>query len=87
VLAVIGWILFSDALALYFHRFANLNKTYGVLGGGVALLTWLYWSGFLILLGAELNSKIMQECGNGLRQLKQPSPLKPTSPPLPTHSR
>jgi len=80
ILAVIGWGLLSDALSLYFHRFAPLNKTYGVLGGGVALLTWLYWSGFLILLGAQLNSEIIQQCGDGTLQLKHPPPsrVKPT---------
>ena len=58
LLAVVGWILLSDGLSLYFHKFAHLNKTYGVLGGGIAFLTWLYWSGFLILLGrrAELRN-------------------------------
>jgi len=76
VLAVTGWILLSDALSLYFRKFAHLNKTYGVLGGGVALLTWLYWSGFLILLGAELNSEIIQQRGDGTLQLKQPPPPK-----------
>lgn len=74
ILAVVGWILLSDALSLYFRRFAHLNKTYGVLGGGVALLTWLYWSGFLILLGAELNSKIIQQRGDGTLALKHPPP-------------
>ena len=74
--AVIGWILLSDALSLYFRKFANLNKTYGVLGGGVALLTWLYWSGFLILLGAELNSEIIQVRGDGTLPLRQPPPAK-----------
>lgn len=80
VVAVVGWILLSDALSLYFRRFANLNRTYGVLGGGVALLTWLYWSGFLILLGAELNSEIIQQRGDGTLVLKQPPPskVKPT---------
>jgi membrane protein len=76
VVAVVGWILLSDALSLYFRRFANLNRTYGVLGGGVALLTWLYWSGFLLLLGAELNSEIIQQCGDGNLVLKQPPPSK-----------
>lgn len=76
VLAVVGWILLSDALSLYFRRFAHLNKTYGVLGGGIALLTWLYWSGFLILLGAELNSEIIQQRGDGTLALKQPPPSK-----------
>jgi len=83
VVAAIGWILFSDALSLYFRRFAHLNETYGALGGGVALLTWLYWSGFLLLLGAELNSEIIQQCGDGLLQLKQPPPSK-VKPTLPT---
>ena len=75
-MAVVGWILLSDGLSLYFRRFAQLNKTYGVLGGGVALLTWLYWSGFLILLGAELNSEILQQRGDGTLVLKQPPPSK-----------
>lgn len=74
ILAVVGWILLSDALSLYFRKFANLNRTYGVLGGGVALLTWLYWSGFLILLGAELNSEIIQQRGDGALSLKHPPP-------------
>src|ERR1019366_9337335 len=59
VFSVIGWILLSDGLSLYFQKFAHLNKTYGVLGGGIALLVWLYWSSFVILLGAELNSEIL----------------------------
>lgn len=76
VVAVVGWILLSDALSLYFRTFAHLNRTYGALGGGVALLTWLYWSGFLLLLGAEVNSKIIQQRGDGTLVLKQPPPLK-----------
>jgi membrane protein len=61
IVAVVGWILLSDALSYYFRSFSNLNRTYGVLGGGVALLTWLYWSAFLILLGAQLNSEISRQ--------------------------
>jgi membrane protein len=66
----------SDALSLYFLKFAHLNRTYGVLGGGIALLTWLYWSGFIILLGAVLNSEIILERGDGKLALKQPPPAK-----------
>ncbi len=78
--AVVSWILLSDGLSLYFRKFAHLNRTYGVLGGGVALLTWLYWSGFIILLGAEINSEIIQQRGDGTLPLKQPPPskVKPT---------
>jgi membrane protein len=74
--AVIAWMLLSEGLSLYFRKFAHLNRTYGVLGGGIALLTWLYWSGFVILLGAELNSQIIQESGDGKLELKQPPPEK-----------
>jgi membrane protein len=71
ILAVIGWIFLSDALSFYFRSFAHLNRTYGVLGGGVALLSWLYWTAFLILLGAELNSEILhqQDRSQALEQL------------------
>ncbi len=72
VIAVAGWIGLSDALDLYFRNFDHLNKTYGVLGGAIALLTWLYFSGFLILLGAELNSEIIQVRGDGTLPLKHP---------------
>jgi membrane protein len=60
VFAVSGWILLSDGLSFYFQKFEHLNKTYGVLGGGIALLVWLYWSGFIILLGASLNLEIIK---------------------------
>jgi len=76
IMAVAGWILLSDALSLYFRVFAHLNRTYGALGGGVALLTWLYWSSFFILLGAKLNSKIIQQCGDDPLAMKQPPPPK-----------
>lgn len=76
VLAVLGWILLSTLLSLYVHHVANLNKTYGVLGGGIALLLWMYWSSFAVLVGAELNSEIIQERGDGKLPLKQPPPAK-----------
>jgi membrane protein len=72
ILAVMGWLLLSDALSLYFGTFAHLNRTYGALGGGIALLIWLYWGAFLILLGAELNSEILHQRS----ERRQPSPIK-----------
>lgn len=71
ILAIGLWIGFSEALSLYFRRFAHLNRTYGVLGGAIALLVWLYWSGFIILLGAELNSEILQQSGEESLPLKE----------------
>ena len=38
-------------------NFANYNATYGSLGAVVVLLTWLYLSAFVVLLGAEINAE------------------------------
>ena len=77
--AVIGWLLLSDGLGLYFQKFAHLNRTYGVLGGGIALLVWLYWSSFLVLLGAELNSEILQLRAEVSSAIEQPVPARADS--------
>jgi membrane protein len=74
ILAVIGWILLSDALSFYFRNFAHLNRTFGVLGSGIAMLIWLYWVAFLVLLGAELNSEILHQREEGPVIYKQSAP-------------
>lgn len=53
VLWIIGSILFS----VYVANFSNYNATYGSLGAVVVLLTWLYLSAFVVLLGAEINAE------------------------------
>lgn len=61
LLAVTCWIVLSYLLGVYFRHFANYNRTYGTLAGFIALLTWLYWNAFALLLGAELNAKLARE--------------------------
>ena len=77
VFAVLSWILLSDGLSLYFQKFEHLNKTYGVLGGGIALLVWLYWTGFVILVGAELNSELLKLGKNAGVPVKPPPKPRP----------
>ena len=67
------WILLSYGLGIYFRSFAHFNKTYGTLGAAVALMMWVYYTGFVILLGAELNSELIRLSGDGRIELKQPS--------------
>ncbi|HEV8524708.1 MAG TPA: YihY/virulence factor BrkB family protein [Terriglobales bacterium] len=83
VFAVGAWIALSYLLGLYFQSFANFNATYGTLGAAVALMIWLYWSGFAILIGAEINAELLQAAGEGKLPLKHPPPRKvyPTEPP------
>jgi membrane protein len=74
VLAVGGWVGLSYLLGLYFRHFANFNKTYGTFGAAIALMTWLYWTGFAMLLGAELNAEIAKISKEGRLEEKQQPP-------------
>ena len=59
-------MLLSYLLGIYFRTFANFNKTYGTLGAGIALMVWLYWTAFAILLGGEINADLLHEEGRQL---------------------
>jgi membrane protein len=75
-LAVGCWIALSYLLGLYFRHFANFNKTYGTFGAAVALMTWLYWTGFAMLVGAELNSELAKISKLGrIEEKQEPSPI------------
>jgi membrane protein len=58
VAAALLWLLASLLFSLYAANFADYNKTYGTLGAVIALLMWFWLSGFVILLGAELNAEM-----------------------------
>jgi membrane protein len=58
VTATLLWAVTSFAFSLYVTHVVSYDATYGALGAAVALLTWLYVSVYLILLGAELNASI-----------------------------
>lgn len=56
--ASIGWIVLTVAFGFYAAHFGNYGKTYGSLATVVVLLTWIYLSAYVFLLGAELNSEL-----------------------------
>lgn len=58
VFAVIGWIGASLAFAFYVNNFGSYNKTYGTIGAVIILLTWMYITALMILIGGEINSVI-----------------------------
>jgi membrane protein len=65
--AVGCWIVLSWALGIYFQHFAKLNKTYGTLAAAIALMVWLYWTAFAILLGGEINADLLEQEGGRTR--------------------
>jgi membrane protein len=56
--AAIAWLIGSALFSFYLGRFANYDETYGSLGAGIGLMTWMWLSVIVILFGAELNSEI-----------------------------
>lgn len=56
-LAALLWIVGSILFSIYVSNFSNYNATYGSLGAVVVLLTWLYLSAFVVLLGALINAE------------------------------
>ncbi|WP_225332844.1 YihY/virulence factor BrkB family protein [Halomicrobium urmianum] len=54
-LAAVGWTLL-EFLFRYYVAVASVGERYGVFGTIILLVTWLYFSGFVLLLGAALNA-------------------------------
>lgn len=63
IFATIVWIIGSILFTVYVSHFGNYNQTYGSLGAIVALLTWLWLSAYLVLLGAEINAEAERQAG------------------------
>jgi membrane protein len=83
VFAVIMWIIVSALFALYVANFGSYNKTYGTLGGLVALLVWMWITNCVLLLGMELNSERERnvEMDIGVERAEREIQLEPRDPP------
>lgn len=84
--ALIAWLVASALFALYVAHFASYNKTYGSLGGVVALLVWLWVSNLALLFGLEFDAELerTRELQRGDRDAMQKIQLPPRDPPKPT---
>jgi membrane protein len=58
LVAIAAWAVASAAFALYVANFGSYDKTYGTLGGLVALMVWLWISNLAILFGQVLNARL-----------------------------
>jgi membrane protein len=57
IVATIGWLVASALFSLYVSYFGSYSETYGSVAGAAILLLWLYYSAFIVLLGAEINAE------------------------------
>jgi membrane protein len=54
----VTWLVLTGLFGLWVTSVSDYSATYGPLGAVVGLLTWLYLSAYVFILGAELNSEI-----------------------------
>jgi len=57
------WIVATVLFRFYVQHFGSYNKTYGTIGGVIVLLTWMYYSMFVLLIGGELAAELHHGTG------------------------
>ncbi len=65
IVAVAAWLVFSLLFALYVDNFGSYNAAYGSLAGIIILMLYIYYSSFIMLIGAELNQVIEEHIPEG----------------------
>nr|WP_315528315.1 YihY/virulence factor BrkB family protein [Carnobacterium maltaromaticum] len=58
IFATIGWVLLSQAFAVYVRYFSGRTLSYGSIGIFIVLMLWLNGSGIVLTLGAVINASI-----------------------------
>jgi membrane protein len=59
-LFALNWLVMTAGFAIFVTYFADFGVTHGALAGAVALLMWLYWTGYLLLAGAVFNAVLWE---------------------------
>ena len=54
--ATISWIIVSKLFGYYIDHFSSYIKTYGTIGAFMAFVLWLYITGYILIIGAEINA-------------------------------
>jgi membrane protein len=65
VLATALWLIGSLGFRFYVVNFGSYNATYGAIGGVMVLMLWLYITGLVIIVGAEMNAEIEHASPHG----------------------
>jgi len=58
VFATIGWVIVSVGFSFYVNNFGNYSRLYGSIGAVIILLTWLFLTSIIIILGGEVNATL-----------------------------
>jgi len=69
----VGWIIATKLFQIYVGRYDRYNPTYLALASIIVLLTWMYLTCLLLLLGGKLNAIIRRE----RQKMRVAQPLAP----------
>jgi membrane protein len=58
ILAFVFWLIFSLLFSFYVSFSGSYSATYGSLAGVIILMLYVYYSAFIMLIGAEMNQVI-----------------------------
>ena len=61
VIAAVSWLILSGLFSWYIANFGSYDATYGSLGAAIGMMTWMWISMIVVLLGAELNADIQRK--------------------------
>lgn len=82
ITGVVALVLASLGFRLYVDHFGKYGATYGSIGAVIVLMLWLNITGFVILLGSEVNALIEHYNPQGKNKgEKQEGPSAPEAPP------
>ena len=65
IMAVAMWVLFSLLFRLYVENFGSYSATFGSFAGIIILMLYIYYSSFIMLVGAEVNQVIEEHVPQG----------------------
>jgi membrane protein len=74
--ATVLWLLGSLAFRFYVVNFGSYNETYGAIGGVMVLMLWLYLTGLVIIIGAEMSAEIEHASPHGKAEGEKVQPGK-----------
>lgn len=79
LVAGVLWEIAKKGFAYYIANFGNYNQVYGVLGGTIVLVLWMYYTSMIMLLGAEVTS-LYRDLRVGAAEAEQPEPARRPEP-------
>lgn len=72
VIAAVGWTALQGLFQFYVE-FVLRSEAFGAISGVLLLAIWLYFSGFILLIGGALNA-VLHGCGKGTSEETPKSP-------------